>query len=557
VDPLGRSFAATYDAAGRRAQLNSPNGTATSYAYDARDRLTSVSTIAGATQVQYFGYTLDAVGNRLRVAEADGTTRQYAYDGIDRLTSETVSGSLAYAKSFAYDAVGNRLSQVTTGAGAATVSYAYDTRDRLTSENATAYSYDANGNVASKSGEATYAWDFESRLSSVTLADGTVVKHVYDVDGNRVQSTVTPSGGSASVTSFLVDASGAFSHVVSETDGTGVLTAVYVRADDELLSVMRPSGGWTTRYVHHDALGSVRVLTDETGVVADSRSYEAFGTMNAHAGNDPLPYGFTGEPFDATSKLAYHRARWMDSRVGRFFGIDPMLREANASGLHPYLYGNNNPVLLIDPTGRLSLPEINITGIIGAVLSTMARVAVPIARLAANPAVRLAFTSFSLFRVATTVENEQDPDLAAAVLEFYLTRLPASEIGPSPWKLDTAQRGIAIEKMLGKNLPSNFPTIDSFDYATNTAISIKSIDLGAKTYQKASGLRSVIRTAYQDLSTFTGGFKAAGVEIPEAKALELVVGIPKGASTIQSSVMGDMVAEAQSVGVRIRFVEIP
>jgi hypothetical protein len=58
------------------------------------------------------------------------------------------------------------------------------------------------------------------------------------------------------------------SQVVADTDGSGNLTALYVRVGDELLAVMRPGSGagtWTTRFVHSDGLGSVRVLTDETG----------------------------------------------------------------------------------------------------------------------------------------------------------------------------------------------------------------------------------------------------------------------------------------------------
>ena len=242
---------------------------------------------------------------------------------------------------------------MTTGAGAASVGYSYDTRDRLTTESGATYAYDANGNITSKSGEATYAWDFENRLTSVTMSNGTVVRHAYDVDGNRVQTSVTPSGGAATVTNFLVDAAGGLSHVVAESDAAGALGALYVRAANELFAVMRPGAGWTTRYVHHDSVGSVRALTDETGVVVDARGYEAFGTMNVEAGSDPLPYRFAGEPFDGTSKLAYHRARWMDSRLGRFAGIDPFAGAVrDPRSLHGYAYAANDPSNKVDPNGR-------------------------------------------------------------------------------------------------------------------------------------------------------------------------------------------------------------
>jgi RHS repeat-associated protein len=363
TDPLERSFAIAYDADGNRTQLQYPNTTTTRYAYDANNRVTSLTTVQGTSSppILSYAYTLDLAGRRTQLTEGDGTVRAYGYDGIDRLTTETVTGALSYAKTFAYDAVGNRLTQTTTGAGAGTVHYAYDARDRLTTENATSYTYDADGNVTAKAGEAAYTWDFENRLTSATMSSGTVVAHQYDPDGNRVQTSVTPSGGTATITNMLVDTvgcascGGGLSQVVAETDGSGSLTALYVRAGDELLAVMRPAAGgtWTTRFVHHDGLGSVRALTDETGTTIDTRAYEAFGTKTTEAGNDPLTYGFAGEPFEGTSKLAYHRARWMDARVGRFEGMDPDDgRLLHPLSLHRYIYAAADPLDNVDPTGR-------------------------------------------------------------------------------------------------------------------------------------------------------------------------------------------------------------
>ena len=139
----------------------------------------------------------------------------------------------------------------------------------------------------SKSGEASYAWDFENRLTSVPLLVGTTVTHQYDADGNRIQTKVTPVGGSEATTNMLVDIAGCpscgsgLSQDVVDADAVGNITAVYVRAGDELLEALRSGstpGTWTTRYVHHDGLGSVRALTDETGTTTDTRGYEAFGT---------------------------------------------------------------------------------------------------------------------------------------------------------------------------------------------------------------------------------------------------------------------------------------
>lgn len=137
-----------------------------------------------------------------------------------------------------------------------------------------AWSWDSNGNLTAKVGEADFAWDFEDRLQQATLADGTLVTHTYDANGVRVRTVTTSPGGPTEVVDYLVDTSEPLSHVVAETDGSGSLVAYYVRGV-ELLGVLRPA---ETRYYHADGQDSVRVLTDETGVVTDRYTYEAFAS---------------------------------------------------------------------------------------------------------------------------------------------------------------------------------------------------------------------------------------------------------------------------------------
>jgi RHS repeat-associated protein len=283
---------------------------------------------------------------------------------------------------------------VTTGSGAGTQTYTYDDRDRLLTENATSYGWDANDNLTSKSGEATYTWDFENRLVRVDLADGSAIEHLYDADGNRVKTTVTPSGGTGSITHYLVDTcgggscNGGLSHVIAETDGINALTALYVRLGDELIAVMRPDGlgGYVTRWVHHDGIGSVRALTDETAAVTDTRAYEAFGVENRRVGADPIAYGFAGEPFQGESRLAYHRARWIDPTVGRFAGVDP--REPRPPNTYlpvggsPYLYARGGPVSRIDPTGEVDSGSIGgMTAAITGAFASMAQPTLPITKV--------------------------------------------------------------------------------------------------------------------------------------------------------------------------------
>jgi len=403
TDPSGRAYGLEYDPNGDRAALRYPNGIRTDYTHDRLGRLTNLVTRTSLGGViQSYAYTLGAAGQRTQVQEADGTTRQYSYDDLYRLTTESAGGSTAYSKTFTYDAVGNRLTEATSGTGApgtptapGVINYAYDTRDRLLTETSSSYTYDDNGNVVTRSGAATYGWDFENRLVRITKADGTVVEIAYDADGNRVQTRVTPATGPPTVTSYAVDASGPLSHVVAETDGAGGLQAVYVRAQDELLAVLRGTG---VRFYHADGVGSIRWLTDETGAITDRYTYSAFGDRIEHVGSDPQPYAFAGEPYDPNVGMQQHRARWMDPRLGRFASVDPLDPRVGAyydpPELHRYRYAADDPVDRTDPSGLQSMGEVSVSLDVSATLNTTATVSARGAQLAVNRVAGKALESF-------------------------------------------------------------------------------------------------------------------------------------------------------------------
>jgi RHS repeat-associated protein len=214
--------------------------------------------------------------------------------------------------------------------------------------------------MVSKSGDATNTWDFEDRLTKVTKTDGTVVAHVYDVDGNRVKTIVTGPGATSGVTNFLVDIADGLSRVVAETDAIGAVQAYYVRAGGQLLAVRR--GPSQARYFLADGLGSVRALADGMGTTTDTKSYTAYGETLAHSGSDSQPYGFAGEAFDGVSGLSYNRARWMDPNTGTFLTYD----HGPPTG---YRYGRGNPVNMVDPSGFQSVAEV---GVIVAITSSLA-----------------------------------------------------------------------------------------------------------------------------------------------------------------------------------------
>lgn len=378
TDPLDRVYAHGYDANGNRATLAYPNGVTTTYSYDARNQLLGLSTATGVGAIlQSYAYMLGPTGTREQVDEHDGTRREYDHDALHRLTAETASrsGAPLYRNTFTYDPAGNRTEQTrqTQADPQTTIAYTYDERDRLLTEDSTAYGWDENGNLISKTGPegAAYSWDYENRLVRVELATGSVIEHSYDPDGNRVRTRVTPPTGPPAVTDYLVDIqhrtsagepTQAVSQVVAESDGaTGALIAYYVRGND-LLASMRPVAGgasWVSRFFHADGLGSIRALTDESGNVTDRYDFEAFGKLLAHQGNDPNTYLFAGEASDPTSGLSYLRARWLSPALGLFVSSDPLAGMTPGTVFdHLYAYAGGNPVDRVDPTGLAWFPAL-------------------------------------------------------------------------------------------------------------------------------------------------------------------------------------------------------
>jgi RHS repeat-associated protein len=111
------------------------------------------------------------------------------------------------------------------------------------------------------------------------------------------------------------------------------------------------TGGGTDTYAHQDGLGSIRVLTDDTGASVGTQTYDAFGATRSQSGTQ-LGFTYTGEQIDAESGLVYLRARYMDPAQGRFQTRDLLPGSANLPlSQHRYSYTFNSPLRYIDPSG--------------------------------------------------------------------------------------------------------------------------------------------------------------------------------------------------------------
>jgi RHS repeat-associated protein len=251
-------------------------------------------------------------------------------------------------ESYSYDPVGNRLSSLGVS------SYTNNTSNELTVTSNASYTYDNNGNTLTKinsAGTTTYAWDFENRLTSVTLpASGGTVSFKYDPFGKRIEKTT-----SSTTSVFAYDGD----NLIEETNASGAVVSRYTQGQniDEPLAESR-SG--TTSFYEADGLGSITSLSSSAGSLAQTYGYDSFGKQTSSSGSLTNPFQYTARESDPETGLYYYRARYYDPSVGRFISEDPL---AFSVGENFYRYVNNRPTLAIDSSGLVTvipLPDANI-----------------------------------------------------------------------------------------------------------------------------------------------------------------------------------------------------
>ncbi|MEZ6032828.1 MAG: RHS repeat-associated core domain-containing protein, partial [Planctomycetaceae bacterium] len=118
----------------------------------------------------------------------------------------------------------------------------------------------------------------------------------------------------------------------------------------------------SNNFIHADALGSTRALSQGGTTVTDTFLYDAWGNEVARTGTTAIvPFrwvGGVGYYYDTDTGLYYVRARVYQPTVARWCSMDPWLD----SLFGQQLYGGNMPVFTVDPTGLFHLKHSSVTG---------------------------------------------------------------------------------------------------------------------------------------------------------------------------------------------------
>jgi RHS repeat-associated protein len=367
-DSLGRIHTITYpgshvvtrgyDADSRLTSVTDWNSNQTTFGYDADSNLTTTTYPNGVVSTNTIGSDDDISG--IVVAHSGTTLASFGYTYTPSNLVASRTDSLDPTSSLAYGY--NTLHQL-VGLNTATAAYAYDHAGNLTTlPNSSTISYDAAGQAGTltpTSGPSTtFGFDGVGERTSAATSGSPTVGYTYNQAGDLTGSTNTPGGNA----SYSYNGNGLRAST-TDTAGTHASTWDVVTAslplllsdgtndylygpNDKPIEQINISVG-TTTYLQQDREGSTRLITNSSGAVVATKSYDAYGNVVAATGTATSPFGYTGEYTDF-SGLIYLRARYYDPATAQLLTRDPDVGATHA----PYTYAGGNPVNLTDPTGE-------------------------------------------------------------------------------------------------------------------------------------------------------------------------------------------------------------
>jgi RHS repeat-associated protein len=375
-DSRSRTTTMTYDSVNRLETKTLPNGVKTTYGYDTFDWVISiVHTKADGTVLASQTYTRNLGGEPSKVVREDGSYTEYKYDPAVRLSKEVAynaSGVAVRSIEYSYDLDGKRTRKVDY---LGTHDYTYNAQGQLESIDSDSYAYDADGRLTTvtKTGQTlNLVHDTFDRLTQVTN-NGTTTQYLYDANGNRVREI-----GSATKNYLVVpNLQNGLESTDLVTDGSGTVVSDYVYGGSEVIARLDAAGNPV--YYLTDDMGSVIGLVDASGNLVSRIIYDGFG--NVVSGDDGSSLGgdlrFQGQWLEGESGLYYMRARNYDAQTGLFLSRDAVdVLDQSVEAFSSYQFAYNNPLVYSDPTGLITLNEVQIAQIIDEILESIQRKAI-------------------------------------------------------------------------------------------------------------------------------------------------------------------------------------
>jgi len=365
--------AKTYDAEGHIKQQQSGNGVVTDRVYVPETGVlkTIQAGLNGGVGVQNLEYEFSVIGNLNKRTDHNQTvngatlSEQFEYDELNRVKKATVAGQAA--TNFDYDLAGN----ITSKDGVGTYSYVPAAGSLQADERAhphavrqinggTHATYDKNGNMTSGFGR-TISWT-SFNMPKLVQRNGVSSRFTYDTEHGRILQ----EGAQGGVLKRTIYVGGMFEEV---NDGAKIERKHYISSPAGRIAIYTQTVDLTpqhlgetttdTKFLHTDHLGSIDVVTSETGAVLERDSFDAWGSRRQtdwHPATSPIQSiitrGFTGHEMLDDLGLVHMNGRVYDPGLGRFLSADPFVQApTETQNFNRYSYVLNNPLSLSDPSG--------------------------------------------------------------------------------------------------------------------------------------------------------------------------------------------------------------
>jgi RHS repeat-associated protein len=320
----------------------------------------------GRHPMQDLEYWWDGYGNLMKRTDFNRSLGEtFQYDDLNRLKDSTVTNPANNGPTISninYDSVGDIQNRTLSGT---VETYSYDPKhpyavNGVTDSSGTIYSasYDADGDMTSRNGY-QIQWTVDNLPESIASAQGSST-FSYDPEGNRYYQSATLNGATTDTTYI-----GGLFEVVSTLNSTEFRHNII--ADGQIVAVhtIDQSGNAHTSYLNYDHLGSVDAITDDSGAVVQTMSFDAYGqrrdpsnwdydlSQNTIATlKDYTDRGYTDQEQLDNVALVDLNGRVYDPTVGRMISADPMIPEPLfGQSFNRYSYVENSPLENVDPSG--------------------------------------------------------------------------------------------------------------------------------------------------------------------------------------------------------------
>lgn len=373
-----------YDQYGRPSTITYPNGLKITKVYDQNGVVSMIK--SGQTTI-WTRKTVNEQGITTNALLGNGIAVSRTYDKMSGNLSAITHGDFL-SHGYAFDDAGN-IASISTNSDLKET-FTYDKLDRLTAvslngETKLEIKYDRSGNIVSKTDVGIISYSSSNNhIESITLTEPSSLRQWSTIEYDkfhRLSKVQCPNVANYQI-SYGADGqkwkisygrykkyyAGNLYEETEETNGRLKTTTECCRifVDGELIAMVMGNSIDKIFYVHTNHLGSIEALSDASGKVIATYSYDAWGKRRNPTTFEPINQnnsillrapdlyrGYCGHEHMDQIGLINMNGRLYDPVMGRFLSPDPYVQQPdNTQNLNRYVYCINNPLLYKDASGE-------------------------------------------------------------------------------------------------------------------------------------------------------------------------------------------------------------